>query len=42
VFDLRARPLDDLRADVRALAVTKAAPAPAPGAKPVTPNGRTR
>ena len=41
VFDLRARPLEDLRTDVRALAATKAAPAP--GAKPPgTPNGGTR
>ena len=39
VFEQRARPLDDLRADVRALA-TK--PAAAPGAKPGTPTGGTR
>ena len=39
VFEVHARPLEDLRADVRALA---ARPAPAPGAKPGTPTGGTR
>jgi hypothetical protein len=39
VFDLHARPLDDLRADVRELA-TKAATTPA--AKPGAPTGGTR
>jgi len=39
VFELHARPLEDLRADVRALA---ARPAPALGAKPGTPTGGTR
>lgn len=39
VFEVHARPLEDLRADVRALA---ARPAAAPGAKPGTPTGGTR
>lgn len=39
VFELQARPLDDLRADVRALA---AKPATAPATKPGTPTGGTR
>lgn len=43
VFDLRARPLDDLRADVRTLMTT---PSPTPGttpaSKPGTPTGRSR
>jgi hypothetical protein len=39
IFDLNARPLDDLRADVRSLAAKPAAPA---GSKPVTPTGGVR
>jgi hypothetical protein len=39
VFDAHARPLEDLRTDVRALA---ARPATTPGAKPGTPTGGTR
>lgn len=39
VFELHARPLEDLRADVRSLA---ARPATAPGAKPGSPTGGTR
>jgi hypothetical protein len=47
VFELNARPLDDLRADVRALAAKPATtPAGTPAApvsgKPRTPNGGTR
>jgi hypothetical protein len=38
VFEVHARPLEDLRADVRALAARPAAP----GAKPGTPTGGTR
>jgi hypothetical protein len=37
VFEQQARPLEDLRADVRALAAR-----PAPGGKPGTPTGGTR
>jgi hypothetical protein len=37
VFERQARPMEDLRADVRALAAR-----PAPGAKPGTPTGGTR
>jgi hypothetical protein len=39
VFDLRVRPLDELRADVRALAAKTGA---TPAAKPGTPTGGTR
>jgi hypothetical protein len=38
VFEIRARPLEDLRADVRSLAAN----AGNPGAKPVTPAGGSR
>jgi len=43
VFDLRGRPLDDLRADVRTL-MTKASTTPGttPATKPVTPTGGAR
>ncbi|HMF41255.1 MAG TPA: hypothetical protein VKQ32_11185 [Polyangia bacterium] len=41
VFEVRARPLDELKADVRSLAVT-ANPTSAPGAKPGSPTGGAR
>jgi hypothetical protein len=42
VFEMRARPLDDLRADVRNLAAAGSGSVIKPGAKPGTPAGGTR
>lgn len=44
IFEVRARPLDELKADVRSLAakVEPSGPTGAPGSKPGTPAGGTR